>query len=171
MDEQQENVNRTGKWMFVLAWIVALGLLTMLFTDVLENRFNPNQNVDTKITDGTREVVLKSSTHGHYVASGKINGAPVVFIVDTGASYVSIPEKIANKLKLKKGVRYRTSTAAGQVSVYATELTEVSIGDISLQNVAASINPHNPDDEVLLGMSFLRRLEVSHKDGELTIRQ
>ena len=95
----------------------------------------------------------------------------MVFIVDTGASYVSIPEKIADKLKLKKGARYRTSTAAGQVSVYATKLNEVSIGDISLQNVAASINPHNPDGEVLLGMSFLRRLEISHKDGELTIRQ
>ena len=157
--------------MFALAWIAALGLFTLLFTDVLERKRNPNQDVATQYDGQAKEVVLKSSSYGHYIVTGKINSKPVEFLVDTGASFVSVPEKVAKELKLKKGSAYQTHTAAGVVTVYATKLEEVSIGDIKLQNVAASINPHNPDNEVLLGMSFLRRLEVTHKDGQLTIRQ
>ena len=168
---EQKGINRAGKWMFALTWIVGLGLLTILFTDVLDKRRNPNQNITTKYIAGNKEVVLKSSTHGHYIATGKINGVPVVFLVDTGASFVSVPERIANKIGLQKGVLMQSYTANGTISTFATELDEISLGDIKLNQVRASINPHMQEDEVLLGMSFLRRLEVAHKDGELTIRQ
>lgn len=171
MSEQTRGTTRIGKWMIVLAWMSVLGLLTVLFTDVLDRKRNPNQNISTNYIGETKEVVLDSAMHGHYVATGKINNSPVVFLVDTGASFVSVPGNVATKLKLGKGPAYQTSTAAGQVTVYATELREVSIGDIKLYNVKASINPHSPGDEVLLGMSFLRQLEVTHKDGQLTIRQ
>ena len=157
--------------MYVLAWIAGLGLLTMLFTNVLDKRRNPNQNIETKFVAGSKEVVLKSSTHGHYIATGLINGVPVTFLVDTGASFVSVPERIANKIGLQKGTLMQSSTANGTISTFATELDEVSLGDIKLNQVRASINPHMQDDEILLGMSFLRRLEVTHKNGELTIRQ
>ena len=172
MDEEQKaGVTRIGRWMIYLAWTAVISLMTLLFTEVLDRRHNPNQNITTRYDGETKEVVLKSSRYGHYVASGKINNAPVVFFVDTGASFVSVPEKVAKRLNLKKGFAYQTSTAAGTVTVYETMLDEVSVGDITLYNVKASINPHNPDNEILLGMSFLRRLEVIHKDGQLTIRQ
>ena len=168
---QSTQVKRTGKWMFALAWVFALGLLTYLFSDVLEQQFNPNQMVETKQVGDTKEVVLKSSRHGHYVATGRINGVLVIFLVDTGASFVSIPEKIANKIGLRKGAMMQSSTANGTITTFATELDEISLGDIALQNVRASINPHMHENEVLLGMSFLRQLEVTHKDDQLTIRQ
>ena len=171
MSNEKTGVTRAGKWMISLAWVSAIILFTLLFSNALDYKRNPNQNVETQLVGGTKEVVLKSSMHGHYVATGKINETPVEFLVDTGASFVSVPAKLAEKLKLKKGLSYQTQTAAGVVTVYETRLDEVSIGDIKLHDVKASINPHNPDDEILLGMSFLRRLEVTHKDGQLTIRQ
>lgn len=171
MNDQHEGTTRIGKAMFILAWVAVLALLMLLFTNVLDKKRNPNQNVATNYDGQVKEIVLQSSRYGHYIASGKINNSPVVFLVDTGASFVSVPEKIAKKLNLKKGLSYQTQTAAGVVTVYETRLDEVSIGDIKLYDVKASINPHNPDDEILLGMSFLRRLEVTHKDGQLTIRQ
>ncbi len=161
-----------GKWMIVLAWIVVLGLMTFFFSKILDQKRNPNQNVSTYVLEGgQKEVVLKSSAHGHYIATGKINQQKVVFLVDTGASFVSVPEKVAIKVGLKKGAPITASTANGNVTVYATILESISVGDIVLNDVKADINPHMKGEEILLGMSFLRKLSVTHEDGTLTIRQ
>jgi len=56
------------------------------------------------------------------------------------------------------------------VEVYATRLDTVALGEIELTNVAASINPAMLGSEVLLGMSFLRHLELVQRDGQLKIR-
>ena len=163
---------KAGKWMIVLAWIVVIGLMTAFFSKILDKKRNPNQDISTQVLDsGQREIVLQSSTHGHYVATGKINQQKVVFLVDTGASFVSVPETVANKVGLKKGAPITASTANGNVTVYATILDSISIGEIELNNVKADINPHMKGQEILLGMSFLRNLSVTHEDGTLTIRQ
>lgn len=173
MSDSEKDFSRTaGKFMIILSWVAALALMTLLFTNILDGKRNPNQNVSTYVHgDGSKEVVLQSSRHGHYIASGKINAHPVVLLVDTGASFVSIPENVANKVGLKKGAPLTVSTANGNVTVYSTVLDEISIGDIVLNDVRADINPHMNGDEILLGMSFLRGLSVTHKDGLLTIRQ
>ncbi len=157
--------------MISLAWVSAIILFTLLFSNALDYKRNPNQNVETQLVGGTKEVVLKSSMHGHYVATGKINETPVEFLVDTGASFVSVPGRLANRLKLTKGAAMRSVTANGAITTYATVLDQISLGEITLSQVQASINPQMSGDEVLLGMSFLRRLEVIHKDEQLTIRQ
>ncbi len=158
--------------MIVLSWIAAIALLTLLFGNMLGNKYNPNQNLNTYLhTDGSREVILQSSRHGHYVASGEINSKPVIFLVDTGASFVSVPEKVANRVGLKKGRPITATTANGNITVYATILDEISIGDIVLYDVRADINPNMHSEEILLGMSFLKNLSVTHQDGTLTIRQ
>lgn len=173
VSDQENNFSATaGKWMIVMSWIAAIGLMTLLFTNVLDNQRNPNKNLSTQVLEnGSKEVVLQSSTHGHYIASGKINDKPVVFLVDTGASFVSVPEQVANRVGLKKGSPITASTANGNITVYSTVLDRISLGDISLYNVRADINPHMDGEEILLGMSFLRNLSVTHEDGKLSIRQ
>lgn len=158
--------------MTVLAWIVVLGLLSALFSGWMEKLNNPNQQVTTVMrTDGVREVVLQQNRAGHYVASGAINGNPVTFLLDTGATSVSVPASVADRLGLERGVRLRANTANGVITTYATRLDRVRLGDIELNNVRADINPHMRGDDVLLGMSFLRQLEFTQRDRELTIRQ
>ena len=173
-DKQVNNKDfstKAGKWMIVMSWVAALGLMTLLFSNLLEHKRNPNQNLSTQIlNNGSKEVVLQSSAHGHYVASGKINNKKVIFLVDTGASFVSVPESVAKRVGLKKGNPLTASTANGSVTVYSTMLEEISIGDIVLYNIRADINPHMEGEEVLLGMSFLRNLSVTHEDGKLSIR-
>ena len=63
------------------------------------------------------------------------------------------------------------STANGNITVYSTMLDEVSIGEIKLFDIKANINPHMHGGEILLGMSFLRDLSVTHAGDQLTIRQ
>ena len=172
-DDSPHDFSRSaGKWMIILAWIVVIVIMTAFFSKILDQKRNPNQNVSTYISEGgQKEVVLQSSRFGHYVASGKINNENVVFLVDTGASFVSVPEKVAKKAGLQKGAPITASTANGNITVYSTILNSISIGDIELTNIKADINPHMKGDEILLGMSFLRNLSVTHEDGTLTIRQ
>lgn len=158
--------------MTVLAWIVVLGLLGAFFSGWMEKLNNPNQQVRTELrADGVREVVLRQNRAGHYVATGAINSHPVTFLLDTGATSVSVPASVASRLGLKRGAPLRANTANGVVTTYATRLDQVRLGEIELDNVRADINPHMRGKEVLLGMSFLRKLEFTQRNRELTIRQ
>ena len=101
--------------------------------------------------------------------AGSANGEPVEFLVDTGASQISIPILIADRLNLTRGRSYPVQTANGEVTVYATVLDEVSIGPFTMKNVPAHVNPGMNGDVALLGMSFLRYFELKQTGGELTI--
>jgi aspartyl protease family protein len=162
---------RIGKIMLVLAWLLVLGLLTVFFNAWLDKRDNPNRHLVSRIDDGVREVVLRRNLAGHYVAPGWINGQPVRFLVDTGASRVSIPERLADPLGLAKGRPLRSATANGTITVYSTVARKVTLGDIEVHGVPADLNPYMEEDVVLLGMSFMKHLELVQKDGTLTIRQ
>ena len=169
---QCDQNKQLGKGMIILAWILIFGMLVWFFGILENNKRNPNQNISTQISDtGRKEIVLKSGSNGHYIATGKINNKKVTFLVDTGASYVSIPEAVANKIGLKKGAPFLVSTANGTVTVFATSIDEISLGEIKLHDIKADINPHMEGEEILLGMSFLRNLSYTHEGDQLTIRQ
>jgi aspartyl protease family protein len=162
-----------GKGMIIGAWVLLLALLTMLFQGLLVQQHNPNRNATGDIgADGVREVVLQRNSQGHYVADGSINGHPVVFLVDTGATHVAISEALANRLRLEKTGGAFSRTANGVVAVWQSVLAHVSLGVIRMEQVRASVLPDmQPDNHVLLGMSFLKQLELVQKDGSLTLRQ
>lgn len=172
MDDPVREQKRMGLGMQAMAWLVVIVLLTYYFGGVIERRHNPNTSVATEIdAAGVREVALERNSQGHYVASGRINGKTVVFLLDTGATGIAIPARVANELGVPRGRSFTTRTANGNTTSYATRLASVSIGDIELNNVEAGITPGLAMDEVLLGMSFLRHIEFSQRGKTLTLRQ
>jgi len=157
--------------MVFAAWIGVAALLTWFFSDYLDSQWNPNRSVVSRATVGEKtEVVLQRNRYGHYVASGLINGHQVVFLLDTGATHVSVPERIAAEIGLQRGAPMQVSTANGVTTVYSTLLREVQLGNIVLQNVRADINPHFEEDEILLGMAFLKHLEFTQSGDTLVLR-
>ena len=176
MDQQDPNTlpstSKLGSGMIIAMWVVILTLLTLYFQHWHDGRNNPNQHVTAAfVENGVKELVLQRNPWGHYVASGKINGEEVQFMLDTGATDISVPGEIASRLGLDKGAPLTYQTANGQIQVYSSRLDEVSLGGIRLQNVRASINPHMQGDEILLGMSFLKHLEFTQRGNTLTLRQ
>ncbi|MEE4330317.1 MAG: TIGR02281 family clan AA aspartic protease [Wenzhouxiangella sp.] len=163
-----ENPQKTGFGMMLVAALGLLGLLTWFFSGQLEDRVNPNQRVQSQMVGSSVEVVLDADRQGHFVANGRINGSDVTFLVDTGATLVSVPEELADRLGLERQAPIRLETAAGNVQGWLTELDEVRLGDIVQRQVRAAINPGR-HDTVLLGMSFLRELEMTQRDGELRL--
>jgi len=157
--------------MTVAGWIVFGVLLLVFFNNMLEKQHNPNDDLATVYTGEQREVVLQRNRFGHYVASGKINGHEVVFLVDTGATDVAIPEGTAERLGLKKGQGYKARTANGLATAWDTHLDSISIGEITLHDIDASILDNAGVGEILLGMSFLKHLEMVQRGDQLTIRR
>ncbi|MBN7818253.1 TIGR02281 family clan AA aspartic protease [Bowmanella sp. Y57] len=155
--------------MWILTWVSAIGLLTLLFDKQLARQFNPNEAPSSVVQGNQTSVKLKRNRQGHYVTSGLINGEPVVFLLDTGATQVSVPSHLAQKLGLKAGQRFLVSTANGRIEVASTQLDSVQIGNIELRNISANINPGMQSDEILLGMSALNQLEFSQSGDVLTL--
>jgi aspartyl protease family protein len=170
-DEPHTQQRRIGVGMVIAAWVGAILLAGFFFGKMLERQHNPNQQLASYTPGETPEVVLQRNKFGHYVASGTINDQPVVFILDTGASDVSIPAGVAQRLGLQRGPTTTYHTANGPITAYRTELGEVRLGGIVLRDIAASINPAVRDNEVLLGMSFLKHLEFTQRGDTLTLRQ
>ena len=116
---------------------------------------------------GNRTVKLNADGRGHFVTTGQINGQTVRFLVDTGASFVSLSSSEAQRLGINylNGERAAVSTANGVVRSYKVKLDEVRLGDVTLNNVDGMVHPDDSLPIVLLGMSFLNRMEMT-RDGE-----
>jgi len=162
---------RIGLGMWLGMCLALLMILTIAFNNLLERQQQPDRPVAVSESGSQVDVVLRANRQGHYLATGRINGQPVTFLLDTGASSVSIPATVASTLGLQRGAPTRYATANGVITAYRTELDSVELGPIRLEAVRGSINPHAPGDQVLLGMSFLRHLELRQRDGELLLRQ
>lgn len=166
------SIARTGRWMLYLFWIIVLVLGTFIAGFWQDQQNNPNKTyTSTTNNQGIRTVVLKKNRFGHYVFNGTINQRTVTFMLDTGASDVVIPEKISRELNLTEGITTYANTANGVIAVKSTRIESLTIGDITVHNIKASINPHMHSDEILLGMSALKNLDFSQSGETLTLTQ
>ncbi|WP_162560120.1 retropepsin-like aspartic protease family protein [Methylotetracoccus oryzae] len=117
------------------------------------------------------ELALSPQANGNYLTRGTINGRAVRFLIDTGASFVTVPERLKGALGLSRGTYFKVRTANGVVGNYATRIEQLSIGPLALREVPGALNPHDSDDTVLLGMSALRGFELMQSHGQLILRQ
>ena len=165
------NTKRTGTAMIFLSCILGMVVLTFFFSETEKERYNPNRDPKSRVSAHNIEIKLERNFVGHYIANGTINRYPVAFLLDTGATDVVVPASIADKLNLKKGRAGRAMTANGAITVFETNIDHLSLGEINLYNVRASINPSMPSSNVLLGMSALGRIEFVQDGTSLTLIQ
>jgi aspartyl protease family protein len=114
------------------------------------------------------------SARGMYSLVGSINGYPVNFLVDTGATLIAMNKNEARRLGIDyvvDGTPSRASTASGVVNTYLIRLARVKIGEIELRDVDASVVDGAFPREVLLGNSFLNRLEMRREGRMLELRK
>lgn len=121
-------------------------------------------------SSGPASVVLTADARGHFLPTGSINGTTVRFLVDTGASMISIGANDARRIGIDpgKGERGITNTANGQAVVSRVKLNTVRVGDIVLHNVDALVH-QNDLPVTLLGMSFLNRMEMQRNGDTMTL--
>ncbi|KAF7598567.1 MAG: TIGR02281 family clan AA aspartic protease [Candidatus Dactylopiibacterium carminicum] len=123
-------------------------------------------------TGTARQVTLISDARGHFVTSGSINGASVSFLVDTGASSIAMSTGAATRagIDYRKGEAGLSSTANGVVQTWRVRLSRVTVGDITLYDVDGVVLPADMP-YVLLGMSFLNRMEMRRDGSTMVLTQ
>ncbi|MBK7648947.1 MAG: TIGR02281 family clan AA aspartic protease [Betaproteobacteria bacterium] len=122
--------------------------------------------------DGSGKIMMTADAQGHFYTTGTINGTSVRFLVDTGASMISLGATDARRIGLdfNRGQKALTNTANGQAVVSKTQLDTVRIGDVTLHNIDALI--HQSDMPMaLLGMSFLNRMEMQREGSTMTLKK
>ena len=126
----------------------------------------------TSLKPGSKRVLLAGDGQGHFVGTGQINGQPMQFMVDTGATTVALGVPDAKRLGLRHegGTPVRMGTANGMVQGWRLQLDSVRIGEVEVQNVEAVVMPHALP-YVLLGNSFLRGLQMSRNNEQMVLEK
>lgn len=113
-------------------------------------------------------------TMGMYTTVGSINGMPVNFLVDTGATVVAMNEQQARRLGIDfrlRGKLTQVATASDIKRAYQVTLNTVKLGQITLRNVDAVVMEGPQPDTTLLGMSFLGRLKMENNGKAMVLKQ
>lgn len=122
---------------------------------------------------GRKKIVLTADSRGHFFTMGTINGVFTRFMVDTGATAISLSSEEAKRTGINYlgGTKVLTQTANGVVPVYRVRLDAVEIGGITLTNVDGIVIEGGRLPMALLGMSFLNRMEMRREGDTLTLIQ
>lgn len=122
--------------------------------------------------DGGSKVVMQADGQGHFYTLGTVNGTSVRFLVDTGASMISLGASDARRIGLDpaRGQQALSNTANGQVVVSRMKLDTVRIGEVTAHNVDALVHL-NDMPVALLGMSFLNRMEMQRDGATMMLKK
>ena len=133
-----------------------------------------SRGISTQFKQATKKDIRIASGYGeHYHVKGLINGTAVNFLVDTGATYVSMGRQEAERL----GIDYRAgapivmNTANGRANAFQVTLSSVSVGNIVVRNVPAVVNAGDFASELLLGNSYLSKVDLKIDQGVLVLSE
>jgi aspartyl protease family protein len=156
-------VNLPGKhFLAALVWIVLFGIAYV----VIDAQLQPK----VATTDNGNEILIPRSRDGHFYVAGKINGQPVTFMVDTGASSVSVNSALAGRLGLPRGRPVAIGTAGGMTQGEEVIGQTVMLGGITVREVRIIVLAGMPG-EALLGQNVLRHLEVVQTAERMVLRR
>lgn len=117
-------------------------------------------------------IVLPANSGGHFLTLGAINGRSVNFMVDTGATLVSISAADALRIGLeyKKARPVQVNTANGVAQAYRVRLNSVRVGDVEVYDIDALVS-EQPMPYVLLGNSFMNRFSMQREGDQMVLQK
>ncbi|AGU50979.1 putative aspartic protease [Variovorax paradoxus B4] len=121
---------------------------------------------------GGSRIVLPADSRGHFMTQGAINGRPVTFMLDTGATSIALSADDAQRIGLdySKGQRIQISTANGMSTGYRLRLQSVRVGDVEVYDIDAIVSPQ-PMPFVLLGNSFINRFSMRRDADQMVLEK
>lgn len=140
----------------------------------LERRLDGRVHAAAESPRGGDNVLIFRDRWGMFKTVGSINGLPVRFLVDTGASSVAMNSAEARRLGIDfrvQGEPTYVTTASDVTRAYRLKLDVVKVGSIQLRNVTAVVLDGAQPTDVLLGMSFLGRLAIINESDKLILRR
>lgn len=170
LSANRQQIGRMARHALTWGFLIAAGVIMVGLWPQLRQTVIPQQSMVTE----AGEIAIPRSFDGHYYLTLEINGAPIRFVVDTGATdMVLTPQDAARAGLDTANLRYtnRAMTANGMVQTAPVRLDLVEVGPITDRRVPAVVNG-SPMQESLLGMSYLDRFDrISIEDGRMLLER
>lgn len=152
-----------GPFAIVAVWMAVMGALYLLSVQYLK----PKPVV--VLSGGV--LVIPMARDGHFYATGTVGGKPARFLVDTGASMVTVSEAFAQQAGLQGGTPTVFKTANGDLQGRVLSGVPVSMGSAQVSGVRVGVGLVGGEaDEALLGQSFLNQFEITLSDRQMTLK-
>ena len=172
--EGEQKILKVGESLKGVKLIAANGRYAEVEIDNRVKRLTLNQSIQGNFKKPElSKVRIYPDSQGMYFVKGKINRSPVNFLVDTGATYVTMSGQLARQLKIdyRRGVQSYAQTASAVVPVWQIKLSSVTVGEIVLRDVEASVIENTQLPEVLLGNSFLKHTKLQRSGASLNLEK
>ena len=168
-DPSGDPVHRTvrrGAWGITAFWLLLLGLLFLGF-----DRMEKRRTAGYQAHEGGRgELVIPRGPDGHFHVEGRVNGQAVSFLVDTGATTVTVSEALAQRASLKGGQPVTFQTANGTLPGRLLRQVPVQAGHLALPGVTVAVGMvGKPPEIALLGQNFLSRYDIQILQNEMRL--
>lgn len=161
------DISRGLKWGplgIVLFWLVVMGLLYLAMQHYLQPR--------PLVVTASGDLIIPKSRNGHFHVAGLVNGRPVNFMVDTGASLVVVSEAFARAARLPDGVPITFRTANGELPGRVVGGVPVAVGPVAVSSIRVGVGLVGGDpDEALLGQSFLSQFDITMERDRMVLRK
>jgi aspartyl protease family protein len=157
---------RRGAWVITAFWLLLLGLLYAGFDQVEQRRTAALQ----AHAGSGGELVIPRGPDGHFRVDGRVNGEPVSFLVDTGATSVTVSEALAQRAGLRGGQSVTFQTANGVLPGRVLHQVPVQAGHLALPGVTVAVGMvGKPPELALLGQNFLSRYDIQMLQSEMRL--
>ncbi|THJ34945.1 TIGR02281 family clan AA aspartic protease [Lampropedia aestuarii] len=162
---QPKPASRLRPWMIWLSWLAVIAVLYAVMTQLLA----PPKAVYSEAGQGALQ--LPRHRDGHFYVDGSINGVPVQFMVDTGASLVSVSNAVAQAAGLEGGRQAQFSTAGGTRSGRIVTAKTLSLSGFQLQGIEVGTGLNvGRDEQALLGQNVLRHFDIQIERDRMVLR-
>lgn len=152
-----------GPFGIVVFWMLVMGGLYLAMTHYLKPK--------PVTVSATGDLIIPRDRDGHFYANGSINGQAVTFLVDTGASLVTVSESLAQSAGLGRGVPTVFQTANGALQGRVVPEVPVSVGPLTVSGVRVGVGlVGDAADKALLGQSFLARFDITLSKDQMILR-
>ena len=159
---------RLGAFAIAAVWLAVAGVLYLVFERIEQNR----QASLKPYALSSGDLVIPRQRDGHFHVEGEVNRQPVTFLVDTGASHVSVSEALATQAGLPPGQSITLHTANGQRPGQLVRGVPVRAGDLVLNDASVSVGLSGmAPDQALLGQSFLKQFDVEISREAMVLRR
>ena len=147
----------------VAFWLLVGGVAYLGFDTLLAPKVTR-----ARVIEGAGVVTIERSYDQHFYVEGSINGRPVIFLIDTGATSVTVGEDLARMLGLGNGVAADFNTAGGRVVGRIVPNNVVQVGGIRVDGLRVAVNPSLR--QALLGQNFLNKIALTQDADRLVLR-
>jgi aspartyl protease family protein len=148
----------------ILFWALVMGGLYLAMDHYLKPK--------PAVVSAQGDLVIPRSRDGHFYALGEINGRPVRFLVDTGASLVTVSHQFARQASISGGQPTVFRTANGELNGSVVSGITVSVGPMTVTGLRLGVGLQGHDDDAaLLGQSFLSKFDVVLQKNQMILQR